>query len=314
MHQWIKYVVINTESGLLRSGWRALVFLTILVLPPRLLMATGGSGAPDAPNKAISTYEVGISQVAYYLPMVTWILIVSWFCLVFLERKRLGALGLEFSRGWWQDFQQGLLMSTLMVGSIFLAQVLFGASRPALNSWWSSGGVVGPLLRHSMVETTWSLLLLTLAALFEELLYRGYAFQTLLRGSHPAVPISILSVLFGLSHLGNPNSTLLSTANTILAGLWLAAAYLKSRNLWFPTGLHLGWNVLLGPVFGLPVSGRLIQSHPLILTSSGEPLWLSGGGYGSEGGAGATAVLTIAILIIVWRRNATANKSTAPDN
>jgi membrane protease YdiL (CAAX protease family) len=151
-------------------------------------------------------------------------------------------------------------------------------------------------LRHSLTETGWALALLILAAFFEELLYRGYAFQTLLRGTHPVLPVSLLSVLFGLSHLGNPNSTPFSTANTILAGIWLSLAYLRSGNLWFPAGLHLGWNVVLGPVLGLPVSGRLIPAHPLLLSSSIEPGWLTGGGYGSEGGAAATVVLLVAIF------------------
>lgn len=295
MNGWVKYILITGESGRLRSGWRVAVFLTALILPP----AIWGAGSRSAPSDASVNFEVGISQVAGYLPMVIWLLIISWLCLALLEKQRPGALGLGLGVGWWRDFWSGLSMAALMVGAVFLLQVAGGGSRPELNPHWWSEGVVGQgALRHSLVETGWSVLLLLLAAFFEELLYRGYAFQTLLRGTHPVVPISILSLLFGLSHLGNPNSTRFSTANTILAGIWLSVAYLRAGNLWFPAGLHLGWNVMLGPFLGLPVSGRLIPAHPLLLTSSVDPHWLTGGGYGSEGGAAASLVLLVAIFAI----------------
>jgi len=56
----------------------------------------------------------------------------------------------------------------------------------------------------------------------------------------------------------------------------------------------------MGALFGLPVSGLLIPQHPILVSTTGAPLWLTGGSYGPEGGAAATAVVTISILVI-WR-------------
>ena len=313
MNYWVKYIFIADESGHLRSGWRVAVFLMALVIPPAIWRGAGRS----VKSEAATDLEPGIGQIIGYLPMVTWILIISWLCLALLEKKRPAALGLSLRAGWWKDFRSGLTMAALMVGAVFLLQAAGGGSRLALNpDWWSGEVVRWESLRHSLTETGWALALLILAAFFEELLYRGYAFQTLLRGTHPVLPVSLLSVLFGLSHLGNPNSTPFSTANTILAGIWLSVAYLRSGNLWFPAGLHLGWNVVLGPVLGLPVSGRLIPAHPVLLTSSIEPGWLTGGGYGSEGGAAATVVLLVAIFGVGrWAgRKSAAPHPAPPDN
>jgi hypothetical protein len=142
-----------------------------------------------------------------------------------------------------------------------------------------------------------ALVVLILAGAFEELVYRGYAFQTLLRDLPEFTPILLFSIFFGLAHWNNPSRTFFSTANTVLAGVWLSMAYLRTRSLWFPTALHGAWNWMMGAFFGLPVSGLRIPEHPILASTSDAPFWLTGGSYGSEGGAAATIVLVIAIAV-----------------
>jgi hypothetical protein len=55
----------------------------------------------------------------------------------------------------------------------------------------------------------------------------------------------------------------------------------------------------MGVFFGIPISGLRIE-RPLLVTSNDGPVWLTGGSYGSEGGAAATVVL-IAGIIMLWR-------------
>ena len=57
-------------------------------------------------------------------------------------------------------------------------------------------------------------------------------------------------------------------------------------------------NWMMGAFFGIPVSGLSIPQHPLFISTSQQPLWLTGGNYGAEGGAAATIVLIFSILII----------------
>jgi hypothetical protein len=108
-------------------------------------------------------------------------------------------------------------------------------------------------------------------------------------------------VPFALAHFWNPNIVRgVTFANTALAGVWLAVAYLRTRNLWFPLGVHWGWNWALGSIFGLPVSGLTLLSNPLMYGKDFGPRWLTGGNYGIEGGVAGTLAIVASILFL-WR-------------
>jgi hypothetical protein len=107
----------------------------------------------------------------------------------------------------------------------------------------------------------------------------------------------VTSAFFGILHLNNPNSPgWLSTVNTMLAGVLLALAYLKTRGLWMPIGIHWAWNFFLGPIFSSPISGTTEWPMIFRVTLHGSR-WQTGGTYGYE----ASAALTVACaLAIFW--------------
>ena len=139
---------------------------------------------------------------------------------------------------------------------------------------------------------------LLLAALLEELAFRGYLLTRLADSWGPTLAVVTSSVLFGIVHLGNPYVTPLSTCNTALAGVLLAIARLRGGTLWMPWALHFTWNFALGLVFSFPVSGLAFGAHPLSQPLPG-PLWLSGGSYGPEGSVALTGVLVVAIPLLL---------------
>lgn len=136
-------------------------------------------------------------------------------------------------------------------------------------------------------------------AFMEELLFRGIMFRWIeeLGGSWTALLLT--SLLFGLSHIVNPNATWFSSAAiAIEAGLLLGAAYMLTRNLWLPIGLHAGWNFTQGEVFDVPVSG--IDQHGLVTATLSGPTLLSGGAFGLEAsviGLGATTAVGLWFLV-----------------
>jgi CAAX protease family protein len=142
-----------------------------------------------------------------------------------------------------------------------------------------------------------SLLLLTLILLFgsvgEEMLFRGYAFQVLVKAIGPFATILPTAVLFGLAHQTNLNFTWLALVNTILWGVVLGFAFVRSGDLWLPIGLHFGWNWVL-PLFGVSLSGFTMGITGYSVQWRIPDLW-SGGAYGPEGG-----LLTSAIIVVLF--------------
>jgi membrane protease YdiL (CAAX protease family) len=289
-------LIINPQTRLLRSGWRAAIFFALLISPYliyALLPKTAAShGAADVP--------ISPGMILTYVVLVIWVATISWVCLKFLESMKLSALGFAMRGGWFSDVLKGCAIGALMIVTVVILQIAGGGTRLSFNPIlraeqginWSGVGTVA-------AEMLAAIALLALAAAFEELVFRGYAFQTLLRGAPAIVPVLLFSIYFGWAHWNNPSRTVFSTANTTLAGIWLSIAYLKTRNLWFPTALHFMWNWTMGVVFGIPISGLQV-GHTLFITSNNGPVWLTGGNYGSEGGAAATAALIISIVVI-WR-------------
>jgi membrane protease YdiL (CAAX protease family) len=139
---------------------------------------------------------------------------------------------------------------------------------------------------------------LLLAAFGEEMIFRGYAFQLLIRNLGPFATVLPVGIIFGLAHSGNPYATPLGVANTMLWGILLGYAFLRSHDLWLPIGLHYGWNAVL-PLFGVNLSGLTIEVTRYFYRWDLTPLW-SGGNYGPEGGL-LTTIFAIALFVALAR-------------
>ncbi len=141
----------------------------------------------------------------------------------------------------------------------------------------------------------------------EEMMFRGYAFQILLRAYGPWPVIIPFGFLFALAHLGNPNATWLGIFNTGLWGVLLGYAFFRSGDLWLPIGLHFGWNWIL-PLLGVNLSGFTIGTTGYTLHWNAGPLW-SGGAYGVEAGLPATGVV---VLLALWLWKIRVERQSAP--
>jgi membrane protease YdiL (CAAX protease family) len=140
--------------------------------------------------------------------------------------------------------------------------------------------------------------LLLFGAVGEELLFHGYGFQVLVRNMGAFATVLPVGVLFGLFHTGNQGVTGLAIFNTIAWGVLLGCAYLRTRALWLPIGLHFGWNLAM-PFLGVNLSGFTMEVTGYTLRWSVGDLW-SGGVYGLEGGLFTT--LTVAALFVLLYR------------
>lgn len=290
----LKQVFIN-PVGRLRSGWRLLIFaLVFLILS--LLMALAGQMASRflshlAPGRGLAHY---LENFIFRLVLLFAALLAGFICTRWLEDLPWRALGLWLHAGWLRDFLVG---SVLGIASLAVAAGIAAAGGGLRFTISSSDALlqVGQTLVFSAA-------LFIIAALAEEALFRGYPLQTLSRAGLALLGVLLTSVPFAAVHLNNPNSTgIFPFINTALAGVWLAAAYLRTRSLWFPLGVHWAWNWALGSLFGLPVSGiNDLAPYPLLRGIDLGPAWLTGGSYGIEGGLACTIALTIS-TVFIWR-------------
>lgn len=142
-----------------------------------------------------------------------------------------------------------------------------------------------------------SFVLMVVVAWFEEVLFRGIVFRLLEDAAGSVVALALSAALFGAIHLTNPHaSAVAAIAIALEAGVLLGAAYIRTRALWLPIGLHFAWNFFEGPVLGAPVSGG--KGGSLLVADFRGPWWLDGGAFGPE--AGIVAVIVCAIVSARW--------------
>jgi membrane protease YdiL (CAAX protease family) len=182
-----------------------------------------------------------------------------------------------------------VIVGALAVGGNY---TIFGHNGP--------GVMVGPF-----VETV-------LAALFEEILFRGVLFRVTERSLGTRAAVVISSVLFALAHLPNEGITALAVGATFVAGIFFAAAYLATRRLWLAVGLHFGWNFVSDAVFSVTTSGH--PANGLLQARLTGAEWLSGGIYGIEGSALTVVVMALGAVYLfrlAARRNLIGRASQA---
>ena len=143
------------------------------------------------------------------------------------------------------------------------------------------------------------------SSVFEELLFRGVLFRSVETwfGSWAALVVS--SLVFGLTHLINPQGTLEGALFiAIEAGILLAAAFMLTRRLWMSIGFHMAWNYTQSAIFSGIVSGNDAAPGLIRSTVKGPDL-LTGGSFGVESSVLALVLCTttgIVMLVMAVRR------------
>ncbi len=280
--------IFLNEAGLLRSGWRFAVFVFVFVFTGTIFRALAqellsGMQIVVGTNRSL-LLNAGLSLFPA--------LLASWLCVRYLEKLPFRSIGMFFTRGWLKHLVFGIALGVITLGVAVSIAYVFGGMRFTLNHvGWPA------ILRSLLVSGT----IFAVAAAFEEILFRGYILQTFSREGLAWLAILMTSAFFGAVHLGNPNAGLISTVNTVIAGVWFGLAYLKTRDLWFVWGLHFMWNWTQGSIFGIEVSGiTTVTSDPLFIEIDHGPVWLTGETYGIEGGIACTAALTASIVFIFF--------------
>lgn len=144
-----------------------------------------------------------------------------------------------------------------------------------------------------------STLFVIISAALEEVLFRGTVFEALHERFGASVAVLSTSLVFAAAHCLNPYVTILSIANTALAGILLGVLVTQSHSLYAAIAFHATWNVLIGLVVGNVSGINLgIGVTRLDISHVSSP-WLFGYAYGIEEGALVTGLLVLGILIVL---------------
>jgi membrane protease YdiL (CAAX protease family) len=282
--------IFFNDAKRLRSGWRFLVFQLLFIFFGTFLEL--GAFFLSNINQDL--------QERFFLPFIIpkIILLVlavlcAWLCQRFLEDLPFRAFGASFTKNWAKDLFSGLALGAASILLAVLIAYILGGMRFEFNQAASSAAIFETL--------GISFLIFFIGSAAEEAYFRGYILQTFARADLAWLAIAFTAIFFSYGHFNNPNVSFLAKLNTAIAGVWFGVAYLKTRNLWFPFGIHFAWNWLQGAIFGIPVSGITeLAPAPLFLETEKGSDFFTGGNYGIEGGLACTIAIVFSSLLIYF--------------
>ncbi len=142
-------------------------------------------------------------------------------------------------------------------------------------------------------------LFFAVAAMVEEVAFRGYGFQRFAEAVGPVGASLGFAIFYAIVQALQPGSNHASIAVSVVFALLLSIAYLRTKALWLSWGLNFGWKASRALIFGLTVSG--VSSHSSVVEGNPMgPFWITGGGYGLDG-SWLTFFVLLAMLPVVYR-------------
>ena len=285
----------NKMEPRIKNGFfRAIIFMPIWLIIMGLVQSVGvilimvSSGVDMAnPDSA----EALFSEISFDSPVMLILTAFSllgsfaalWVATKFIDRKPLLSIGLSV-KDKANEMLIGLGFALAFIGGLFLVLWLIGA----INITGYVGFKPGVFVVSMM---------LFMAAFDEELIFRGYILNNMMDStSNRWIALAGSSLLFALLHSGNPSvwSTWVPMTELFAAGFILGISYTFTKNLWFPTFFHFGWNFFQG-LFGFEISGINVDSWKMISheNTGNVPDIVSGGAFGIEG-----SVITLSCTII----------------
>jgi membrane protease YdiL (CAAX protease family) len=277
----------------IRAGWRALIFLAIVVglvaavnlvvwlVMHFLLRRSTGFGLASSLTPAAAILSDGALLVFAGLAA----LIMSR-----IEHRKWGEYGLPVRFAFRSHFWLGSLVGFLSISTSLLA--IF-----ALHGFHLAGlAIHGETILTATAAWTAAFVIVGLG---EEFAFRGYLQFTLTTGMGFWPAAFLLSALFGLAHAANPGESKFGLQSVVCFGLLFCLFLRRTGHLWLAVGFHAGWDWGQTFFYGVTDSG-LAPYHNLFNSSFSGPTWLTGGAVGPE--ASIFTPLTLLIVGILFSR------------
>jgi membrane protease YdiL (CAAX protease family) len=289
----------------LRAGWSLLIFIALFAALIFSVNAIGRKLYPRTTTPASAAQNISPRQGFIFesIPLLIT-LFVTWI-MSKIERRPNSVYGFGDTRKL-SHFLAGLAWGAVCLSLLIVILVKSGFL--GIDARMLSGS---DILRYGVI---W-LLGFLLVGLNEEYLTRGYVQYTLTRGlagfyqwafktrnssaSGFWTAAAIFSILFGLSHKGNPGESPIGLLSAGTGGMVFCFSLWRTGSLWWAIGFHASWDWAQSFLYGVADSGLTIQHHLLLTHPVGKPI-LSGGTTGPEGSIFILAILPVISLIILF--------------
>jgi membrane protease YdiL (CAAX protease family) len=268
----------------LRAGWRFLAYLAIgavcLFLLGSLVQTLARGRRPG-----FSPWVVLAQEIALLLSALIPALILGRF-----EARSLGDYGLPgrgaLSARFWEGLVWGIAAISVLMAALHGASA-FDYGSVALHGYY--------LLKWGVF---WAVFFL-FVGFFEEFAFRGYTLFTLNSGMGFWPAAMLLSILFGVVHMGNPGEAWVGGISAGLIGLWLALTVRRTGDLWLAVGFHLSFDWGETFLYSVPNSGTVAPGH-LLSSHFHGPRWLTGGTVGPEGSVLVFGLIALLFVSFHW--------------
>ncbi|MGX7210333.1 CPBP family intramembrane glutamic endopeptidase [Enterococcus innesii] len=229
----------------------------------------------------------GAKDVYILFSNIVIIIALLAFCIIF-EKRSPKTLGVNLSKlprnlaiGWGLGF--------LLMFCVFIINLITGSIT----------------IDFDLKSMSWLYLITTFFGYFfqgtmEEFVCRGFIMNSLSAKYNVWTGIIVNTLIFTLLHSISPDVTFIALLNIFLAGMILSFIFYLSDNIFLVGAFHAAWNFMMGPVFGVSVSGLKIYSSMFNTNSIPENNLINGGAFGFEGGLGLTIPAIIAIFICAY--------------
>jgi len=252
------------------------LFLSRVILPPIAALFGPGSDLASAIRR--------VSVLAF-------LLLAYWAYVRFIEKRPVTELRLA--------------PRAMAVGG-FSGAVMIGVAMAALFAVGAYEVVAVPGFRGGLWDVA---VVIVLAALMEEIAFRGVLFGVLERACGTMPALWLQALVFALIHIGNieeradAQEMVTTMVSTLLLGAFWTLIYVNTRNLWVVTANHAAWNFTI-ILSGLPLSGLDDWRRIAPLTSEYHgPTWLTGSIGGPEDAWLTLAIVTaIVVALLRWAK------------
>jgi len=283
----------------LRHGWRFLIFVATIFLVVQFLEQPAITFLEAKLRVDRSALSAPSIIVGHGFDLIVLLIVTGVFALC--ERRRVDSYGLPVNEAFGGLFWNGVVAALVVVAFVAAAMLVTGGMRIHGIALRGTDLISSPLL--------W-LIAMLFVGLTEEYFFRGYALQSLWRGTGFWPAALITTAIFAGDHLEKPHENAIDIGMIFALGLIICISVRVTGSLWWAVGWHTAFDFGQLFIIGTRNGGSVPQGRLFDVTFPG-PAWITGGELGTEASYFMIPAVLGTFIYVIWplRRRSLASQS-----